>query len=163
MKKIIFAMLLALPMTMFAQKIGHVNIDAVVQGMPEYTAAQTELQNLGKQLQDEFQRKQTDLQTKSDAYEKEKATLSETLRTYREQELQKAYTELQQFAQTSDQELQKLEQTKMNEIQEKIMKAVDEVGAAGGFTYIFPAGALAFIGASATDITDQVKAKVGAK
>ena len=163
MKKIIFAMLLALPMTMFAQKIGHVNIDAVVQGMPEYTAAQTELQNLGKQLQDEFQRKQTDLQTKSDAYEKEKATLSETLRTYREQELQKAYTELQQFAQTSDQELQKLEQTKMNEIQEKIMKAVDEVGAAGGFTYILPAGALAFSGASATDITDQVKAKVGAK
>ena len=99
MKKIIFAMLLALPMTMFAQKIGHVNIDAVVQGMPEYTAAQTELQNLGKQLQDEFQRKQTDLQTKNDAYEKEKATLSETLRNYREQELQKAYTELQQFAQ----------------------------------------------------------------
>ena len=35
MKKIIFAMLLALPMTMFAQKIGHVNIDAVVQGRPE--------------------------------------------------------------------------------------------------------------------------------
>jgi len=163
MKKIIFAMLLALPMTMFAQKIGHVNIDAVVQGMPEYTAAQTELQNLGKQLQDEFQRKQTDLQTKSDAYEKEKATLSETLRTYREQELQKAYTELQQFAQTSDQELQKMEQTKMSEIQEKIMKAVDEVGAAGGFTYILPAGAIAYIGSSATDITDQVKAKVGAK
>ena len=52
MKKILFAMLLALPMSLFAQKVGHVNIDAVVQGMPEYAAAQTELQNLGKQLQE---------------------------------------------------------------------------------------------------------------
>ena len=31
MKKIIFAMLLALPMTMFAQKIGHVDVDAIAQ------------------------------------------------------------------------------------------------------------------------------------
>ena len=103
------------------------------------------------------------MQTKSEAYDKEKATLSETLRTYREEELQKAYQELQQFAQTSEQEMQKMEQTKMGEMQEKIMKAVEEVGAAGGYTYILPAGTIAYIGAGANDITDQVKAKVGAK
>ena len=90
MKKIIFAILLALPMTIFAQKIGHVNTATIVQGMSEYTALQTEIQNLQKQFQDELQRKQTDIQTKADAYEKEKATLSEALRTYRENELQKA-------------------------------------------------------------------------
>lgn len=163
MKKIIFAMLLALPMTMFAQKIGHVNVDAVAQGMPDYTALQTEIQNLQKQFQDELQRKQTDIQAKSDAYEKEKATLSETLRNYREQEIQKALQEYQQFGETSEMELQNTYQTKMSALQEKILKAVEEVGAAGGFTYILPAGAIAYIGASATDITDQVKAKVGAK
>ena len=75
MKKILFAMLLALPMSLFAQKVGHVNIDAVVQGMPEYATAQTELQNLGKQLQEEFQRKQSDLQTKSEAYDKDSLRL----------------------------------------------------------------------------------------
>jgi Skp family chaperone for outer membrane proteins len=46
---------------------------------------------------------------------------------------------------------------------EKIMKAVEEVGAAGGYTYILPGNAIAYIGAGAADITDQVKAKVGAK
>lgn len=163
MKKIIFAMLLAMPMTMFAQKIGHVNIDAVAQGMPEYAALQTEIQNLQKQFQDELQRKQNDFQTKADAYEKEKATLSETLRTYREQELQKAIEEYNQFGQNSEQELQKVYQTKMGELQEKVMKAVEEVGAAGSYTYILPAGAIAYIGAGANDITDQVKAKLGAK
>ena len=163
MKKIIFAMLLAMPMTMFAQKIGHVNIDAVAQGMPEYAALQTEIQNLEKQFRDELQRKQNDFQTKADAYEKEKANLSETLRTYREQELQKAIEEYNQFGQNSEQELQKVYQTKMSELQEKVMKAVEEVGAAGSYTYILPAGAIAFIGAGANDITDQVKAKLGAK
>ena len=163
MKKTILAMLLALPMTMFAQKIGHVNFETVIQGMSEYTAAQTEFQNLQKQLSEEMQRKQTEFQTKSEAYEKEKATLSETLRTYREQELQKAYEELSQFAQTCEQELQKVQQTKMGELQEKVLKAVQEVGAAGGFAYILPANGVAYVGTSASDITDQVKAKVGAK
>ena len=108
MKKIIFAMLLALPMTMFAQKIGHVDVDAIAQGMTEYTALQTEIQNLQKQFQDELQRKQNDIQAKADAYEKEKETLSETLRTYREQDIQKAMQEYQQFGETSEQELQKV-------------------------------------------------------
>ncbi|MBO5585653.1 MAG: OmpH family outer membrane protein [Bacteroidaceae bacterium] len=163
MKKTILAMLLALPMTMFAQKIGHVNFETVIQGMSEYTAAQTEFQNLQKQLSEEMQRKQTEFQTKSEAYDKEKATLSETLRAYREQELQKAYEELSQFAQTCEQELQKVQQTKMGELQEKVLKAVQEVGAAGGFAYILPANGVAYVGTSAIDITDQVKAKVGAK
>ncbi len=163
MKTIILAMLMALPMTMFAQKIGHVNIEAVAQGMPEYAALQTELQNLEKQFQDELQRKQTEIQTKADAYEKEKATLSETLRNYREQELQKAYEEYQQFGQTSQQEYQKVSSTKQNEIMEKIMKAVEEVGAAGGYAYILPANGIAYMGTGANDITDQVKAKVGSK
>jgi outer membrane protein len=131
--------------------------------MAEVTALQTEIQNLQKQFDDELKRKEADIQAKNDAYEKEKATLSETLRTYREQDIQKAIQEYRQFGETSEQELQKTYQTKMGEIQEKIMKAVQEVGAAGGFTYIIPAGACAYIGTGATDITSQVKAKVGAK
>lgn len=163
MKKIIFAILLAMPMTLFAQKIGHVNTATVVQGMSEYTALQTEIQNLQKQFQEEMQRKETEIRTKADAYDKEKATLSETLRTYREQELQKAYEEYQQFNQTSEQELQKVYQQKMSGIQEKVMNAVSEVGAANGFAYVLDAASIPYIGTSATDITDQVKAKLGVK
>lgn len=163
MKKIILAILLALPMTMFAQKIGHVNIDAVAQGMPEFASLQTELQNLQKQFQEEMQRKQTEFQTKAEAYDKEKDGLSETLRTYREKELQTAYEELQKFSQTSEQELQRLSSTKQNEIMDKILKAIEEVGAAGSYTYILPVSGIAYTGAGANDITDQVKAKVGSK
>lgn len=163
MKKIIFAILLALPIAVFAQKVGHVNSGVIMQAMPETTAAQTELQALAKQLEDELARKQSDFQAKSAAYEKEAPNLSETLKQYREQELQKAYQELQQFYQTSQQELQKQEQTKMAAIQEKVMKAVQEVGTAGGYAYVFDAASIPFIGTTANDITEQVKAKLGVK
>jgi len=160
MKKIIIAILLALPMTMFAQKIGHVNSATIVQGLSEYTALQTEIQNLQKQFQDELQRKESDLKAKSEAYEKEAATLSETLKQYREQELQKAYQEYQQFGQTSEQELQKVYQTKMTAIQDKVMKAVQEVGAAGGYAYILDGASLPYVGTTGNDVTEQVKAKL---
>lgn len=160
MKKIIIAILLALPMTMFAQKIGHVNSASLVQGLSEYTALQTEIQNLQKQFQDELQRKESDLKAKTEAYEKEAATLSETLKQYREQELQKAYQEYQQFGQTSEQELQKVYQTKMATIQEKVMNAVKEVGAAGGYAYILDEASLPYVGTTGNDVTEQVKAKL---
>ena len=163
MRKTILAILLALPMTIFAQKIGHVNTALVVEGMSDYTALKAEIETLKKQFSDEIQRKQTDIQTKADAYEKEKANLSETLRAYREQELQKAYEEYQQFVQTSDGELQKVYQAKMATIQEKMMGAVKEVGEAEGFSYVLDAASIPFIGATATDITDKVKAKLGVK
>lgn len=160
MKKIIIAILLALPMTMFAQKIGHVNSASLIQGLSEYTALQTEIQNLQKQFQDELQRKESDLKAKTEAYEKEAATLSETLKQYREQELQKAYQEYQQFGQTSEQELQKVYQTKMSTIQEKVMNAVKEVGAAGGYAYILDEASLPYVGTTGNDVTEQVKAKL---
>ena len=59
MRKTILAILLALPMTIFAQKIGHVNTAIVVEGMSEYTALKAEVETLKKQFSDEIQRKQT--------------------------------------------------------------------------------------------------------
>ncbi len=42
-KKIVFALLLALPMSLFAQKFGVVDIEAVLSAMPETKAMQTQL------------------------------------------------------------------------------------------------------------------------
>lgn len=160
MKKFIFAMLLALPMTMFAQKIGHVDIDEVAKVMPEVTALQTEIQNLQKQFDEEMERKKSAFQTKAEAYEKEKGGLSEALRSFREEELRKDYEALQQFDQTCSQELQRVSSTKQNEIMGKILDAIKEVAVAGSYTYILPVSGIAYVGAGANDITDQVKAKV---
>lgn len=165
MKKFIIAALVALPMSVFAQKFGHYNSEQVVQAMPEYAAAQTELQNLQKTYEDEFKRMQDELQTKAEAFEKEKATLPESIAQRREQELQDLYTRTQQYAQTSQQDLQKVSQQKMGEISVKVQNAIKEVGAAGGFVYIMDVvSGIPYISETlSTDVTAQIKAKLGLK
>lgn len=163
MKKLIIAALIALPMSVFAQKFAHVNVNEVITAMPEYTTAQNEMQTTSKQYEDEYNRIQDELRTKFEDYQKNAQTLPEAVRTRRETELQDLQNRLQQYAQTSQEELQKLEAQKMGAIQEKMMKAIQEVGAEGSYTYIHNAASLLYIGTSSTDVTSQVKAKLGIK
>ena len=73
MKKILFAAIMLLaPLTMSAQKFGHFNTTEIVPLMPEYQTAQTELQNLAKQYEDDLKRMQDELQKKG-AYAAERA------------------------------------------------------------------------------------------
>lgn len=131
--------------------------------MPEYKAAQTELQNLEKQYSDELKMMETELSKKSEEYEVQKATLPENIRQRRETELQELYGRMQQYYQQSQQELQKASQDKMASLTDKITKAIKEVGVAGGFLYIFDtASGIPYISETlSTDVTAQVKAKLG--
>ena len=164
-KKLIAMLLLMAPLALFAQKFGHLNSADIIQVMPEYTAAQTELQNLEKQYTNELQLMESELAKKSEAYEKEKATLPANIQQRREQELQELYGKMQQYYQTSQQELAQASQEKMAALTEKITKASKEVGVAGGFLYIFDtASGIPYISETlSTDVTAQVKAKLGIK
>ena len=164
-KKLIAMLLLMAPLALFAQKFGHLNSADIIQVMPEYTAAQTELQNLEKQYTNELQLMESELAKKSEAYEKEKATLPANIQQRREQELQELYGKMQQYYQTSQQELAQASQEKMAALTEKITKAIKEVGVAGGFLYIFDtASGIPYISETlSTDVTPQVKAKLGIK
>lgn len=165
MKKFILALLVALPMSVFAQKFAHVNSAIIIQSMPEYTTAQTELQTLAKQYEDDLKGMQDELQAKSDLYEKSMATDPEPVKQRKQQELQDLSQRFQQFYQTSQQALAKAEQERMNAITEKVKKAINEVGVAGGYVYIMDVtSGIPFINETlSTDVTAQVKAKLGLK
>lgn len=165
MKKLFLALLMVLPMSVFAQKFAHINSASIIQSMPEYTAAQTELQTLASTYEKELKSIQDELQAKGELYEKSMPTDPEPVRQRHQQELQDLSQRLQQFYQTSQQELAKAEQDKMNAITEKVKKAIKEVGVAGGYVYIMDVTAgIPFINeALSTDVTAQVKTKLGLK
>ncbi|MBR3860024.1 MAG: OmpH family outer membrane protein [Bacteroidaceae bacterium] len=151
------------PLTIFAQKFGHLNSADIMPMMPEYKTAQTELEKLEKQYTSELQMMESELAKKSEAYEKEKATLPANIQQRREQELQELYGRMQQYYQQSQQELMQASQEKQAAIMEKIMKAIKEVGVAGGYLYIFDvASGIPYISETlSTDVTGAVKAKLG--
>lgn len=164
MKKILVALLLVLPLSVSAQKFGHFDYADVMQSMPEYKTAQTELQTKAKTFEDELKRMQDELQTKADDYDKNQATLIDEVKKRREQELQDLYQRLQEYSNKSQQELSQMENEKMQEIQSKLLKAVEEVGQAGGYVYIMTAGSIPYISKTlSTDVTAQVKSKLGIK
>ena len=164
-KKLIAILFMMAPLAIFAQKFGHLNSADIIQVMPEYTTAQTELQKLEKQYSDELKMMETELSKKSEEYEAQKATLPANIQQRREQELQELYGRMEQYYQQSQQELAQASQEKMAALTEKITKAIKEVGVAGGYLYIFDvASGIPYISETlSTDVTAQVKAKLGIK
>ncbi len=165
MKKLVLMLLMFAPVATFAQKFGHVNTQEVIQAMPEYTKARTEIDALQKQYEDDLKSMQDELTKKSQAYEKEQATLPDNIKQRREQELQEMYQKIQQSYQDNQQALGKASQEKMQAITTKIIDAIKAVGQEGGYVYVMDvAGGVPYISTTlSTDVTAQVKTKLGLK
>ncbi len=165
MKKLLFVMLMLAPMAAFAQKFGHVNAAEIMQAMPEYTKAQTDLEALRKQYEADLKSMQDEIQKKAEALEKEQATLPANIKQRRETELQDMYQKYQQSAQDNQQALAKESQEKMQVISTKLVDAIKAVGQEGDFVYIMDLGsAIPYISTTRSiDVTKDVKAKLGLK
>jgi outer membrane protein len=168
MKKLIIMAMLMAPVSLFAQKFGHVNAQEIMAAMPEYTTAQNEVQALQKTYEEDLTRMQDELKKKGEEYDKllkENPNTPDNVKSRREQELQDLYQRIQQSYQDNQQELQKVSQEKMQNITTKIVNAIKEIGQAGGYVYIMELnGGVPYISTTlSTDVTSQVKTKLGLK
>ena len=77
-------------------KFGHVNTQEIIQAMPEFTKAQSEIKTLTEQYENDLKSMQDELQKKADAFDKEQATLPDNIKQRRQQELQDMYQKIQQ-------------------------------------------------------------------
>ncbi len=164
MKKVLIAILMMAPLSLCAQKFAHFNSADVIPNMKEYTAAQTEIQTMAKQFEDDMKLMQDELQKKGDEYQKEQANLLENVRQRREQELNDLYQRMQQSYQDNQQAVAKAQQEKMAAIQEKVIAVVKKIGETGGYVYVVDtsAGVIPFINTQlSTDVTAEVKKELG--
>ena len=167
MKKIILCAICAICgfTTVNAQKFGHVNSQEIIQVMPEFTKARTDIEALTKQYEADLKQMQEELQKKSEAYEKEQATLPANIKQRRETDLQEMYQKIQQSYQDNQQALAKEQNEKLKAITDKVLEAIKAVGQAGGYVYIMDLSAgIPYISTTlSTDVTADVKAKLGLK
>ena len=146
-------------------KFGHVNTQEIIQAMPEFATARTDIEKLTQQYEADLKSMQDELQKKAEAFEKEEATLPENIKTRRNQELQDLYQRIQQTYQDNQQALAKAQQEKMQAITTKVLDAIKAVGQEGGYVYVMDMSAgIPYISTTlSTDVTTQVKAKLGIK
>ena len=92
-------LMLCAPMTLFAQKFGHLDSQALLQSLPEATAVQSKLEAKGKEYQKQIEDMQSELQRQAEAYDKSKSTMNATKQAETEKSLQDMYNKIQQTAQ----------------------------------------------------------------
>lgn len=168
MKKILVALLMMAPMSLFAQKFAHFNMTNVLPEMEEYKAASAEIQKLGQQYQDELERLQKEYQTKAEELQKlsEEGQTAQAILQSKATDLQKMEQSIQDFYQASQQDMQKQQSEKMEVIQTKVLAAIKKIGEAGGYVYVvdISGGAIPFVNETlSTDVTAQVRAELGIK
>ena len=164
LKKIALILLLIAPMSVFAQKFGHIKSQEILTVMPEYTKAQTDIQAMQKQYEDEMKRVQDEFTKKYTAYQQEQANLPKNIQERRQKELQELSERGMQMQQDSQQQLQQSWMQMLEPIAKKIDDAIKAVGQEGGYVYIFDLNAtqIPFVNETlSTDVTGAVKAKLG--
>ena len=164
LKKIALILLLIAPMSLFAQKFGHIRTQEILTVMPEYTKAQTDIQTMQQQYEDEMKRLQDEINKKFAAYQQEQANLPKNIQERRQKELQELNERGMQMGQDAQQQLQQSWMQMLEPIAKKIDDAIKAVGQEGGYIYIFDLNAtqIPFINETqSTDVTSAVKAKLG--
>lgn len=161
MKKVILMLMLLAPMTMFAQKFGCVDYDAVAQNLPDYAKATGELQALAKQYENDLKAMQDELQRKAEEYDKNKSTMNATKQKETEESLMELNQRFQQAYQDNSQKLQQTQQEKLAPIQAKVAKAIENVGTNGKYVFIIMKGSQPFINPTlCEDVTEACKSEV---
>ena len=165
MKKFLLAILMLAPMAAFAQaKFGHINSQEVMQALPEATAMRTKMEALQKQYEADEKAMIDEYQKKVEAFQKDEPTMPDNMKQRKVQEIQEMEQKITQARQDNAQALQKAYTDELTPIQTKVMDAIKAVGNAGGYVYIMETNSVPFINTTiSTDVTAQVKAKLGIK
>jgi outer membrane protein len=146
-----------------AQKIGHVDTAKLFQEMPGTIKMKAELEKMSKTYRDDIGALEKKLQDKLKKYEAEAKAQTPETNAKREAEVRQEAARIQQAKQFATQELQKKEAELSNPLILKAQKAIKDVAADKGLTYIFnsaPGGGL-IVFDKGIDIYTAVKAKLG--
>jgi outer membrane protein len=144
-------------------KLGHIEVEKLMEIMPEVKKAETSLRAKQEEFQKVFEEMLTrrnellkDLQDNGKNY-------TEVKRNTLEQDITDVNGRLQQLNTSAGEQMQAAESELFKPILEKIQKAIKQVGDENGFLYIFELGSNAIRYASETseDVLPLVKKKLG--
>jgi outer membrane protein len=170
MKKV-FGLLLTAALIFTAQdciaqsfKTGHINRDDIIMAMPDYDTAMKAYNAYGQELTNALELMQVEYNNKLDQYVKDSKTLTDLVKTNKEQELADMQTRIANFQQQAQVQLQDKQAALLNPIIERVTAAINDVAKAQGFVYVYDVRTLIYFDATkSTDVAPLVKIKLGLK
>jgi len=169
MKKILFVIaFLVVAGASMAQKYAFVDTEYILENIPAYTAAQSQLDKISQQYQKELETMHAELEKMYNDYQSEVVLLSDDMKRKREDVIiskEKEYKELQRQYFGPEGDLYKKREGLVKPIQDDIFNAVQDIANEGSYAVIFDkAGSMTMLYTNPKfDLSDQVLQKLGYK
>ena len=168
MKKIILiaAIFFTFGFGVSAQKYAFVNTDYILDNIPDYADAQTQLDELSAQWQKEIELKFSEIDKMYKSFQNEAVLLPEDMKKKREDDIikkEKEAKDLQKKRFGQDGDLFKKRQELIKPIQEKLYNAIEEIANAENYATVFDkaSNATLIYTNPKFDISEQVLDKLG--
>ncbi|MDD2931440.1 MAG: OmpH family outer membrane protein [Fermentimonas sp.] len=167
LKKLLIFIIALAPAVLVAQdlKIAYINTQEVFSAMPELSDIEKQLSDKQEQITKNGQALVEEYNKKAEEFETTSATASETLKQDQQAQLQSILQRYELFQQNSQQEMQQLQQQLLGPVNQKIQDAIQAVGVANSYTYIFDVSnmqsPIVYTHPSAVNITTEVKTRLG--
>ena len=163
MKKMIFMLVMILPVLASAQKIGHVNTQEIMTLMPETKVMGERLDSLQSSYETQLANMQEEFNKKIAEFQKQQGTMSADIREFRQQELAEMEQRMQMFYQTVQKDLQAKQVEYLQPVRESLLAAINKVAAAQGCAYVIDQANVLYVGADAIDLTPAIKGELKIK
>ncbi|MBQ3260125.1 MAG: OmpH family outer membrane protein [Alistipes sp.] len=168
MKKVIkLALVLVCVMcstSLYAQKFARINLQKVISAMPEIKTLQSDIESFAKELGEQLEVMQVEYNNKVADFQKNSATMNESVRNLKEKELYDLQQRIGEFQQIAQQDIEKKQMELYQPIHVKASEAVKKVASAAGYTAVFDTSmnALAYVDeSSVVDIEAAVCTELG--
>lgn len=146
-------------------KIGHVNVQEIVQMHPDIDSIHAQLEQETKDMEEVYADMVAEQQRKMDAFEKENAGYSDAMKKAKQDELLELSQKIQNYNQSAQQRIRQRNMQLIQPVYEEVNAAIADIANQEGLTYVLDVstGTVAFIAEDALDITPMVKEHLGIK
>lgn len=142
-------------------KTAHIDVSELMTKMPAYLDAQKQLQKISETYDADFKTIVAEYQAKLKKYSEEANTpgITDKINEERSKEVSDMEKRISDFRETAQKDLQTKEGDLMKPIEAKIKAAIQKVGKAKGYQYVFNSAGLLL--ADGPDLTGDVKKELG--
>lgn len=150
-------------------KFGHIDLQALIQIMPERAAAEKAFNDYQGQLQDVLDTLQAELQRMVADYQKLGPNTSDMIKSAKAQDIQQKQQRIQSYQNDAQQQLQQKQQELLAPVFNKAKAAIDAVAKEQGLMYVFDVsgesngqlGVVLYKSSQSKDILPLVKKNLG--
>jgi outer membrane protein len=146
-------------------KIGYVNLDYVVNMLPESQRVEADLKAFELQLRKQLEGKAGEFEQKYQSFQKEQPNMTAAVKNQKEQELQQFHSQIEQLRLESQNSIIDKQLALVKPIYEKVQKIIEAVAKENKYTHVFNsnAGGMAIMlyGQEQYDLSDVVLKRLG--